>query len=106
MKKLKRKTASCVIEALIELLSNVPLHSITPDRGKEFAKHAEVSKVLGVEFYFPEAGQPWQRRINENTNSLLREYFPKYKELEQWSDEFIQFVIDKINNRPRKCLSW
>ncbi len=54
------KTVSCVIRALIELLYNVPLHSITSDRGKEFAKHAEVSKVLGVEFYFPEAGQAWQ----------------------------------------------
>ena len=45
-----------------------------------------------------------QQEINENTNSLLREYFPKYKELEQWSDEFIQFVVDKINKQPRKCL--
>ena len=47
-----------------------------------------------------------QREINENTNSLLREYLPKYKKLEQWSDEFIQFVVDKINNQPRKCLGW
>ncbi|MBR1819105.1 MAG: IS30 family transposase [Neisseriaceae bacterium] len=106
VKKIHNKTANYVNNALIKLLSFLPLHSITPDRGKEFAKHAEVTNVLNVDFYFPQAGQPWQRGTNENTNGLLREYFPKFKELEQWSNEYIQFVVDKINHRPRKCLGW
>ncbi|MBN6064422.1 IS30 family transposase, partial [Aggregatibacter actinomycetemcomitans] len=48
----------------------------TPDRGKEFAKHRLVTQALGAGFYFPEPHQPWQRGANENTNGLLREYFP------------------------------
>ena len=57
------------------------MHSITPDRGKEFARHAEVTKVLGAEFYFPPPYQPWQRGTNENTNGLLREFFPKHQDI-------------------------
>ena len=56
--------------------------TITPDRGKEFSRHEEISKVLNdVQFYFPEPHQPWQRGTNENTNGLLREYFPKKQDL-------------------------
>ena len=102
VKKIPNKTANYVNNALIKLLSFLPLCSITPDRGKEFAKHAEVTRVLNVDFYFPQAGCPWQRGTNENTNGLLREYFPKLKDLGQWSDDYIQYVVDKINNRPRK----
>ena len=65
-----------------------PLHSITPDRGKEFSKHAEVTEALnGVRFYFPKPGHPWARGTNENTNGLLREYFPKGDDLSKYSDE-------------------
>ncbi|HBB5040784.1 TPA: IS30 family transposase, partial [Escherichia coli] len=79
---------------------------ITPDRGKEFAQHRLVTEALGVEFYFPEPHQPWTRGTNENTNGLLREYFPKHQDINQWSEVDIQQVINKLNLRPRKCLGW
>lgn len=91
---------------MIELLKEQPLKSITPDRGKEFSKHAEISKELNlVEFYFPFPHHPWQRGTNENTNGLLREYFPKTKDIYQ-TDEYVESKIQEINLRPRKCLNW
>ncbi len=84
-------------KAMIELLDSHILRSITPDRGKEFAQHRLVTEALGVEFYFPEPHQPWTRGTNENTNGLLREYFPKHQDINQWSEVDIQQVI---NNKP------
>ncbi|WP_434081659.1 transposase, partial [Escherichia coli] len=55
---------------------------------------------------FPEPHQPWTRGTNENTNGLLREYFPKHQDINQWSEVDIQQVINKLNLRPRKCLGW
>ena len=104
--RLEKKTAEGVSAAIIEALSGEILHSITPDRGKEFARHAEVTKALGAEFYFPPPYQPWQRGTNENTNGLLREFFPKHQDIAQYSDEYIEKCVWKLNNRPRKCLQW
>ena len=85
---------------------NEPLQSITPDRGKEFSQHPEVSQQLSlVEFYLPLPHHPWQRGTNENTNGLLREYFPKTKDIDQ-SDSYVEAKIEEINRRPRKCLNW
>lgn len=82
----------------MECLKGQPLHSITPDRGKKFSKHAEVSAVLNdVPFYFPQPHQPWKRGTNENTNGLLREYFPKGVDLSKYSDEYIQSKVDELN---------
>lgn len=66
-------------------LAGQPLESVTPDRGKEFAAHAEVTNKLGVELYFALPHHPWQRGTNENTNGLLREYFPKGTPFEEAS---------------------
>ena len=71
-----------------------PLYSITPDRGREFQLHGKVTAALGAEFYFPPAHQPWQRGTNENTNGLLREYFPKGYDFNKVSDEDVQAVVD------------
>ncbi len=91
---------------MIELLKDEPLQSITLDRWKEFSKHPEVSQQLSlVEFYFPLPHHPWQRGANENTNGLLREYFPKTKDIDP-SDSYIEAKIEEINCRPRKCLNW
>ena len=87
-------------------LAGQPLESVTPDRGKEFAAHAEVTNKLGVEFYFALPHHPWQRGTNENTNGLLREYFPKGTPFEEASDESIAEVYDKLNRRPRKTLGF
>ena len=102
-----RKQAYAVNAVMIEKLKGQHLHSITPDRGKEFAKHAEVTRALdGVKFYFPKPHQPWQRGTNENTNGLLREYFPKGKDITDIPEEYIQKKIDELNLRPRKCLGY
>jgi IS30 family transposase len=81
--------------------------SITPDRGVEFTRHADVTAVFeGFEFYFADPHSPWQRGMNENTNGLLREYFPKSFDFDSCSDEYIRLCVDRINLRPRKCLGW
>ena len=105
--KAEKKTATLVSEVMIKCLKEQPLFSITPDRGKEFAKHAETSVALNnVQFYFPQPHQPWQRGTNENTNGLIREYFPKGTDLSKYSDEYIQSKVDELNRRPRKCLGY
>ena len=72
-KKIAKKNSFLVKQAMIELLENQPLETITPDRGKEISKHVEISQELNlVEFYFPFPHHPWQRGTNENTNGLLR----------------------------------
>ena len=64
------------------------------------------NKALGAEFYFPPPYQPWQRGTNENTNGLLREFFPRHQDIAQYSDEYIEKCVRRLNNRPRKCLQW
>ena len=91
---------------MIEALQGQPLHTITPDRSREFQIHSEVTRKLGVEFYFPPPHQPWQRGTNENTNGLLREYFPKGYDFSTITDEQLQAVVDQFNHRPRKCLGY
>jgi len=104
--KVARKNSECVTAALIYLLRGQPLFTITPDRGKEFSNFRAVMEALGVEFYFPLPHQPWKRGTNENTNGLLREYFPKSKDISDISDEYIQAKVDELNHRPRKCLGY
>ena len=101
------KKAAPVNKIMISVLKDQPLESITPDRGKEFARHQEVSEALDqVKFYFPLPHHPWQRGTNENTNGLIREYFPKGEDLDDKPDEMIRQAFDKINKRPRKCLGY
>lgn len=102
-------TAENVTNALREILLTMPegfAKSITPDRGVEFKRHRQITEEFGVPFFFPLPHQPWQRGTNENTNGLLREYFPKKKSMDGVTKEALQAVVNKINNRPRKCLSW
>ena len=101
------KKADPVNEVIIRSLKGQFLESITPDRGKEFAKHDLVTEELDqVQFYFPLPHHPWQRGTNENTNGLLRECFPKGQDLTDISEEYIQSIFDKLNKRPRKCLGY
>ena len=102
----KAKKATLVSQAIIHALANQPVFTITPDRGKEFAKHKQVTDSLKANFYFPPPSQPWQRGSNENTNGLLREYFPKQQDIGQWDNQYIQTKVAKLNLRPRKCLDW
>jgi len=101
------KQSHHVSQAMIECLRDQPHHSITPDRGKEFSKHTAVTQALGqVPFYFPLPSHPWDRGTSENTNGLVREYFPKGFDFSTVSDEVVQQKVDELNRRPRKCLAF
>lgn len=108
--RVEKKSASLVADKMIDLLAPLPKEkrkTITPDRGKEFATHASVTKELdGIPFYFSDPHAPWQRGTNENTNGLLREYLPKSFDMALLSDADIEAFIQKLNLRPRKCLGW
>lgn len=104
--KAARKASAQVNEVMIASLASMPLATVTSDRGKEFAAHAEVTAALGVEFYFARPHHPWQRGCNENANGLLREYFPKGRPVDGFTDGQVQKVYDKLNRRPRKRLGY
>jgi IS30 family transposase len=108
--KIIKRSSQPLKDRMITMLCGIPrgqLRTITPDRGIEFAKHGEITTALnGVQFYFPDPHSPWQRGTNENTNGLLREYFPKSYDFAACSDHDIALLIEKLNKRPRKCLGW
>jgi IS30 family transposase len=82
------------------------IHTITSDNGKEFADHVTISEDLKIDFYFAAPYSPWERGANENTNGLVRQYFRKGTSFESITDEQVQQVQDKLNNRPRKKLNY
>ena len=100
------KSSADVAAVLASSLAGQPLGTLTPDRGKEFAGWEAVTGALGCEFYFALPRHPWQRGTNENTNGLIREYFPKGCDLSKVTDGEVQEVYHRINMRPRKCLGY
>lgn len=101
-----QRTKEAVKDAIIELLKDYPVHTITFDNGKEFAAHEEISQALEAETYFAHTYASWERGTNENTNGLIRQYFPKKTNFRNLSNEAIRFVENRLNNRPRKCLGF
>src|ERR687894_944845 len=96
-------------DALQARMATMPaelLRSLTWDRGKELSAHAQFKIETGIAVYFADPHSPWQRGTNENTNGLLRQYFPKGTDLARWSAEEIAAVAATLNNRPRKTLGW
>ena len=102
-------SADAVATALEEALSHLPLEmrkTITWDRGGQMAAHAALTAATGTKIYFADPHSPWQRPSNENTNGLLRQYFPKGTDLSRWSAQDLQAVAHTLNDRPRKILGW
>ena len=96
-------------DALAASMATMPEHlrrSLTWDRGKELSEHAALTATTGIPVYFADPKSPWQRGTNENTNGLLRHYFPNRTDLSRWSAEETQAVAHTLNNRPRKTLGW
>jgi IS30 family transposase len=105
----KNHRADVVADALTAKIATLPValrQSLTWDQGKEMAEHARFSIDSGVTVYFCDPRSPWQRGSNENTNGLLRQYFPKRTSLAPFSQTDLDHVADELNGRPRQTLNW
>jgi IS30 family transposase len=107
--KLEQNTAERVRSAMVKKIRILPTdlkRSITWDQGKEMAEHVEFTVATGVQVYFCDPRSPWQRGTNENTNGLLRQYFPKGTDLSVHSQAELNHVARELNGRPRQTLGW
>ena len=101
--------AEAVREAIAKSIKDLPEHllkSLTWDQGAEMAQHEKLTSDTGIDVYFCDPRSPWQRGSNENTNGLLRQYFPKGTDLSAHGEEELEAVAYTLNSRPRKTLGW
>jgi IS30 family transposase len=107
--KLRSKDSNTVVKAVAKQIQKLPLEvrrSLTWDRGSEMARHKEFKIATDVQVYFADPHSPWQRGTNENTNGLLRQYFPKGEPLDGFSQAELNMVARRLNGRPRKTLGF
>jgi IS30 family transposase len=98
-----------VQNAMVEAMSSLPRHlrrSLTWDQGRELTNHIQIAAATDMDVYFCDPHSPWQRGTNENTNGLLRQYFPKGADLLAYHRDYLEFVAAELNSRPRKRLEW
>lgn len=107
--KVGARDTQSVVKALTDQILTLPLalrQSLTWDRGSELAAHARLSMETDMKIYFCDPSSPWQRGTNENTNRLLRQYFPKKTNLGLYTQEQLNEIALKLNRRPRKTLRY
>ncbi|WP_243623076.1 IS30 family transposase [Rhodococcus sp. ARC_M6] len=101
--------AEAVADALIAYLGRLPTYlrrSLTWDRGREMAEHERITAALDMPVYFCAPHHPWQRGTNENANGLLRQYLRKNADLRTFSQEDLNVIVARLNDRPRRVLDW
>lgn len=106
---IKGKDAKSVRESFAEIFQEIDPEmrkTMTYDRGLEMAEHKILTEETGVQVYFADPRSPWQRGTNENTNGLIRQYFPKKTDFSKITLEEIKFAQNQLNDRPRKVLDW
>jgi IS30 family transposase len=103
-----QRLADLVADATVSLLQPFPdlVHTITGDNGKEFAEHVRIAEALKANFYFAHPYSAWERGTNENTNGLVRQYFPKKTDFSRVGVAATKLAMEKLNQRPRKCLDF
>lgn len=108
LRKLESKGARAVKLGCIDLLDPCAdlVHTITVDNGKEFSDHKDIAAVLRTDIYFAHPYASWERGLNENTNGLIRQYFPKKTDFSKITQDDVQRVATRLNNRPRKTLDF
>jgi len=109
MRLVPQKTPENILNVTVKMLKGFPRKfrkTMTSDRGTEFLFFKKIEKALKLLFYFAKAYSPWQRPVNENMNGLVRQFCPKGSDFSKYTDSYIQYVEDLINNRPRKSLGY
>jgi IS30 family transposase len=112
-RRLDARDSRTVVDLLVEMVAAVPegirsalLSTLTWDQGSELAQAARFTEATGFRVYFCDPRSPWQRGTNENTNGLLRQYFPKGTDFSLVTDAEVRLAQDQLNGRPRETLGW
>ena len=106
MDALDADTTRCAFEAAFDNVPEIFRKTLTYDRGTEMARHAELTRNTGIKVFFADPYSPWQRGTNENANGLIRQYLPKGTDLAGYSQDDLNVIAERLNNRPRKVLNF